>query len=149
MPLGRALYEAQTGDESPTPLSRQLTSSADTGCWGLSFSFVSLTISLLQNQWKQVWERTLHQRKPRQCHTQSPNHTHDHLVGAVLNPHAVCFKVLILDVFLNSPVSFANACLKKKIHIAFFTNSVLIMFHQEEGPKITSRCLIKRHHIGH
>lgn len=36
MPLGRALYEAQTGDESPTPLSRQLTPSADTGCWGLS-----------------------------------------------------------------------------------------------------------------
>lgn len=38
MPLGRALYEAQTGDESPTPLSRQyiLTSSAETGCWGLS-----------------------------------------------------------------------------------------------------------------
>lgn len=71
------------------------------------------------------------------------------LVGAVLNPHAVCFKVLILDVLLNSPVSFANACLKKEIHIACLTIRVLILFNLKEGPKITSSGLIKSPHTGH
>lgn len=71
------------------------------------------------------------------------------LVGAVLNPHAVCFKVLILDVLLNSPVSFANACLKKEFHIACLTIRVLILFNLKEGPKITSSGLIKSPHTGH
>lgn len=61
------------------------------------------------------------------------------LKGAVLNPYAVCFKVLILSL-----VIFATACLKKDIHKASFTIKVLILFNLEEGPKIPSRCLTEK-----
>lgn len=70
-------------------------------------------------------------------------------VGVVFNFYVVYFKVFILDVLLNSFVSFVNVCLKKEFYIVCFIIRVFILFNLKEGFKIISSGFIKSFYIGY